>query len=310
MLFMTVLVVIFIHQILLPNRAVSTKPAVFKQPQEHPSTQSVTNNKFNCSTVDQLEILKEVGRGYAHRAMLATYKGRKVIVKILRKQQTSTATSHMLLEKKVYSTCITQSPRIIEGLGFCFRNLSNNVQGNLTQIVRGSSAISVFEYGTPLTQEHIKQMSYLKRLNLAREIAVFVKTMNKSCLGPVTMLDFGLKHIAIVNGHWKIFDLSMFRTGELPCRMRKKVINKLVDTFDLCPFNISCVENVCPGFGEQLNNVILCSVLGELRIGFIFQASICANLTSDDLIAYIDMLDKSFRSGTLDIDHIPPPAKY
>ena len=340
MLFMTFIVVIFIHPVSLPNRAVFTKLNVFKQPQEHPSIQSVTNNKFNCSTVDQLEILKEVGRGTDHRGILANYQGRKVIVKILLKQPNAeclkfpfhqfyfkqlhtmerfqlltslcpSATRHMLLERAIYSTCITQSHRIIEGLGFCVRNFSNNVQGNLTEIVRSSSAISVFEYGTPLTGKHIMNMSYLQRLNLARELAGFVKTINKSCLGAVTMLDFGLKHIAIVNGHWKIFDLGEFMTGALPCRMNKiNLVNKLVGKFDECPFNISCVENVCPGFGERLNNVILCAVLNDLRIGFIFKASICANLTSDDLISYFDMLDKSFRNGTLDIDHIPPPAKY
>jgi len=305
-----------------------------------PTVDNIATRVFNCSNVDELIVEKPIGAGTSRRAFLASYRGIKVAVKVVntdidencvrvfrenrhkhirellfnvRNYCESKDVRHMLLEIIYHS--ILKSPNIIENLGFCIRDypdISQN-KGNNENVgpserklpVLNRSIISVYEYGSVIKQEDIEAMPMSYRLNMSRDLAFMMKTMTDTPVGPVAMVDFRVRHLAMVEGVWKMFDLGLFEFGVLPCgrhRSNNPILNGMAIggwmRDNSCSFGVQCVNGTCPGLLEKLNGVIMCrDVLGHILGDDFFdnRGKRCSDMKYEDFIAYIDSAYKTLR---------------
>jgi len=81
---------------------------------------------------------------------------------------------------------------------------------NAHEMFLNSSIISILELGSLLSEEETVATPLPERLRLARELAVMVDAMNNTLFGPMQMNDFSEKHIASIDGKWKMFDMCRY----------------------------------------------------------------------------------------------------
>jgi len=127
------------------------------------------------------------------------------------------------------------------------------------------------------------------RLRMLRAMTLAMSTFENTYIGPIAMVDFRSRHIANVNGKWKMYDLGLFEFGALPCslfrhniHLRSYVGRQVWKIKKECPEGVPCPIVTCPSFIQNINGPILCNVFREiLKRRFITKATSCLDLSVD-----------------------------
>jgi len=293
-----------------------------------PTMDSLANDVFDCSDMNQLEFKGVLSSGASRIAYAASYRGKEVAVKIGKKlddncvrlfidnrhrnikvllyevrTQCECSKSRQMLMEIIYHS-IARSPYVVENLGFCitdklisFRS-ANSLAWEFKLNFSNRSIISVYEYGQVVNMKKIGSIPLKDRLRMLRAMTLAMSTFENTIIGPIAMVDFRSRHIANVNGKWKMYDLGLFEFGALPCTLFRH--NSLLRSYlgrhawkikEECPEGVPCPNGTCPSFIQNINGPILCGVFREiLKRRFITQATSCLDLSVDYFLGYIGFL--------------------
>ena len=184
---------------------------------------------------------------------------------------------HMLVEI-IYHAIVKSVDGIVKQLGFCVQSpgtfkdsqgsslLVSAKKMDTDIITEDDSIVSVYEYGDRINDKITKRLAYEETVARIRRIATTIVQLKHTLVGPLAVIDTRFEHVASVDGKWKMFDLGIFESGDVPCNRKNekytkymlKILKKGLSEGDMCPYSVPCVDGVCKGLLEKLNHVLFC----------------------------------------------------
>lgn len=226
-------------------------------------------NDINCANIHMVQIKRELGNGVCKRGFLAEYNGRQVVLKMAilnqKKLQKCLDFKENMNASNLWNLCYTyctknvmkdvlihrelSHPNIIKMIGFCVRGDELNSTSITTH-----GALSIFEYGEPVTSSSLRSAPWADRLQNAIEIASLMTYFVNSPLGSLRYPDLKLRHFVMVKSRLKLIDMDSIKGNEPRCGVSKK-----------CKYVFPCISGRCVGSNAYSNLQAMYRVLfGEV----------------------------------------------
>ena len=221
---------------------------------------SQTQLRFNCSNMDEIELICLLGVGWFKAVFRGQHGNEPVAVKMVAeftqeseacdnsKNKMCNADVKMRMMKEILLFSQFSHPNLIQLLGYC-------VRGNRTRTLtmRDQGMMAVYEMGETATKRAMLRMSWQLRLQNAIEIADLLHYLQYSPLGSVLLRDGRkIEQFLIKDGHIKLSDLDSITTAEPNC---------FPNNNSSCGFKLPCVIGKCNGYNAHENLRLFCSTL-------------------------------------------------
>ncbi|XP_066295790.1 extracellular tyrosine-protein kinase PKDCC-like [Branchiostoma lanceolatum] len=212
---------------------------------------------LSCKDIDEISIIKPLGRGYTKVVELGSYRGVEVAVKRVKSFVKDVTACKARIEWKRHHECYLfanykimkeillqnqlQHPNIIKLLGYCIR--SENIAENMSE----HGVVAVTELGRKFDTNVARKMAWKQRLEIAIDMADLLDYLDHSPLGSLIFPDFTANQFVWVGDKVKLQDMDDVSSVELACAVDSDC--SIGHIRNLTP----CVGGVCRGLNAKHN---------------------------------------------------------
>ena len=211
---------------------------------------------INCSNINEIKIIRLLGRGTWRNVHLGYFHGTKVAVKTMSYKAQNTRECVQTARRRFHNCRILpymmalneivlysqlQHPGFIQLLGYCVKDVVAPPRLSGDNEVTQQSMVSVFEYGTEYSQR--MKLTPTQRLQFAADLCDIVDYMEHSAIGSLYMEDFNSSNVLIHSGHLKLSDIERLSAIEPQCRENKQAP---------CLFDLPCSNGTCVGHNAKI----------------------------------------------------------
>ncbi len=214
--------------------------------------------EFDCSNIQQINISRKLGHGAFKTGLLGVYRGRKVVLKMVRKRSRELKkclSEHLNMPKRetrcrLFVTMYFMNeilllhqinhPNFVDLLGFCVRGNDIN-----SMSLEEHGVIAVYEYGDKVNVTDMELWPLSRRLDTAIQLLDLAIYAEHSPLGSLRLEDMKHANFRVVGSRIKFSDVDSVTAGEPPCLS--------VTDESGCSLHLPCVENRCRGFNAKFN---------------------------------------------------------
>lgn len=237
---------------------------------------------LNCSSIQNITILGILGNGVSKQGYLGEYGGRKVVLKVIKKNGfdiafcnsnfkrvfgTEEICQQFPRKKMMYEILMLHElshPNIAKLLGYCVKGQHFDATD-----VRKEGLIVVTEFGQPVNEE-LKFEPWTRQLEYAIGLARLLVYFKNSPLGSICHSDYKAEHFKVFNSTLKAIDLDIIHNQETTCI-----------TSVNCPLSIECISGGCNGLNARRNLQSFQMTFSE----FLFRPSNYPSMLRRDLIS-------------------------